>query len=96
VDKHGEEWYQIEIGGNQGETRPATKPSLGTVIGRSVARNEVPGVIEKLIECYLERRDSEAERFVDVVHRIGVEPFKEKVYASADQGPQGRRRQLAA
>jgi sulfite reductase (NADPH) hemoprotein beta-component len=96
VDKHGEEWYQIEIGGNQGETRPGAKPSLGNVIGRSVARHEVPGVIEKLIACYLERRDSEEERFVDVVHRIGVEPFKERVYASADQRPQGRRRELAA
>jgi sulfite reductase (NADPH) hemoprotein beta-component len=96
VDKHGEEWYQIEIGGNQGETRPGSRPALGNVIGRSVARAEVPGVIEKLIECYLERRDSEEERFVDVVHRLGVEPFKEKVYASADQRPQGRRRELAA
>jgi sulfite reductase (NADPH) hemoprotein beta-component len=96
VDKQGEEWYQVEIGGNQGETRPGSKPALGTVIGRSVARHEVPGVIEKLIACYLERRESEAERFVDVVHRIGVEPFKEKVYVNADQRPQARQRELAA
>ncbi|MGH8721799.1 MAG: nitrite/sulfite reductase, partial [Burkholderiales bacterium] len=70
VDKNGEEWYQIEIGGNQA---PA---SLGRVIGPAFARAEVPEVIERLIETYLEQRDSEAERFVDVVHRIGVEPFK--------------------
>jgi sulfite reductase (NADPH) hemoprotein beta-component len=44
----------------------------------------VPQVIEKLIECYLEQRDSEAERFIDTVQRIGVEPFKEKVYGKAD------------
>jgi sulfite reductase (NADPH) hemoprotein beta-component len=79
VDKNGEEWYQIEIGGNQA---PA---SLGKVIGPSVARADIPDVIERLIECYLERRDSEAERFVDVVHRIGIEPFKERVYGNAHQ-----------
>jgi sulfite reductase (NADPH) hemoprotein beta-component len=79
VDKNGEEWYQIEIGGNQA---PA---ALGKVIGPSFARADVPGVIEKLLQCYLERRDSEAERFVEVVHRIGIEPFKERVYGHAHQ-----------
>ena len=72
VDKNGEEWYQVEIGGNQ--IRRA-RPS-GKVIGPSFARADVPDVIERLIETYLELRDSENERFVDVVHRIGVEPFK--------------------
>jgi sulfite reductase (NADPH) hemoprotein beta-component len=85
VDKNGEEWYQIEIGGNQGEIRPGRGASLGKVIGPSFARAQVPDVIERLIDCYLEKRDSEAERFVDVVHRIGVEPFKESVYGNADQ-----------
>ncbi|MGH8724697.1 MAG: nitrite/sulfite reductase [Burkholderiales bacterium] len=79
VDKNGEEWYQVEIGGNQA---PA---ALGKVIGPSFARADVPDVIESLIDCYLERRDSEAERFVDVVHRIGIEPFKERVYGNAHQ-----------
>jgi sulfite reductase (NADPH) hemoprotein beta-component len=79
VDKNGEEWYQIEVGGNQA---PA---SLGKVIGPSVARADIPDVIERLIDCYLERRDSEAERFVDVVHRIGIEPFKERVYGNPHQ-----------
>jgi sulfite reductase (NADPH) hemoprotein beta-component len=86
VDKNGEEWYQIEVGGNQA---PA---SLGKVIGPSVARADIPDVIEKLIECYLERRDSDAERFIDLVQRIGVEPFKEKVYGKADQRAQRRGR----
>ena len=90
VDKHGEEWYQIEIGGAQA---PA---ALGKVIGPAFARAEVPGVIEKLIETYLEHRDSEAERFVDVAQRIGVGPFKEAVYGKADQrSPRHPERALA-
>jgi sulfite reductase (NADPH) hemoprotein beta-component len=100
VDKNGEEWYQIEIGGNQGETRtgetrPALGAALGKVIGPSFARAQVPEVIEQLIECYLSLRDSEAERFVDVVHRIGIEPFKEQVYGSADQAASRRHRERA-
>jgi sulfite reductase (NADPH) hemoprotein beta-component len=96
VDKNGEEWYQIEVGGNQGEVRPGVGASLGKVIGPSFARAQVPDVIEKLIECYLEHRDSDAERFIDVVHRVGIEPFKESVYGNADQRAAHRRRQLAA
>jgi sulfite reductase (NADPH) hemoprotein beta-component len=96
VDKNGEEWYQIEIGGNQGEMRPGVGMSLGKVIGPSFARAEVPDVIERLIDCYLARRDSEVERFIDVVRRIGIEPFKESVYGKADpKSPRGNR-QLAA
>jgi sulfite reductase (NADPH) hemoprotein beta-component len=79
VDKNGEEWYQIVIGGNQA---PA---SIGRIIGPSFARADVPDVIERLIDCYLEQRDSDAERFVDVVHRVGIEPFKERVYGNAHQ-----------
>jgi len=90
VDKNGEEWYQVEIGGNQA---PA---SLGKVIGPAFARAEVPNVIERLIETYLELRDSENERFVDVVHRAGVEPFRNHVYAKPDQRPADRRQALAA
>ncbi len=90
VDKNGEEWYQVEIGGRQ--SGPA---SLGKVLGPSFARAQVPDVIDKLITCYLSRRDSEAERFVDVVHRIGIEPFKEAVYGSADQRAARRHREPA-
>jgi len=75
VDKNGEEWYQISIGGRQGNDA-----ALGKVIGKSVARGEVADVIERLIETYIDKRDSDAERFVDVVHRLGIEPFKERVY----------------
>jgi sulfite reductase (NADPH) hemoprotein beta-component len=90
VDKNGEEWYQIEIGGNQS---PA---SLGRVIGPAFARAEVPDVIERLIAAYLEQRDSEGERFVDVVQRVGIEPFRRQVYGDSDQRRQDRRRTLAA
>jgi len=98
VDKNGEEWYQIEVGGNQGKTHTgetAAGATLGRVIGPSFARADVPDVIEKLVACYLERRDSEAERFVDVVHRIGLEPFKESVYGNAHQRAPSRSRERA-
>ncbi|HET7365327.1 MAG TPA: nitrite/sulfite reductase [Burkholderiales bacterium] len=85
VDKNGEEWYQIEIGGNQGEIRPGLKAALGKVIGPSFARADVPDVIERLIDCYLAHRDSNAERFIDVVNRIGIARFKEYVYGNGDQ-----------
>ena len=96
VDKNGEEWYQIQLGGNQGEIRPGVRPALGRVLGPSFARAEVPDVVECLIQCYLEHRDSESERFIDVVQRVGIEPFKERVYGNAHQEPSPRRRQLAA
>jgi sulfite reductase (NADPH) hemoprotein beta-component len=108
VDKNGEEWYQVEIGGNQGQTtffaagndrkRGLSRISacLGKVIGPAFARAEVPGVIERLIEVYLARRDSEAERFVDCVHRIGLEPFKRHVYGNPDQAPAHRRPERVA
>ena len=80
VDKNGQEWYQVSIGGSQGPTA-----SLGKVIGPSFARADVPDVIERLIEVYLRERDSDAERFIDTVQRLGIEAFKRNVYALADQ-----------
>jgi sulfite reductase (NADPH) hemoprotein beta-component len=82
VDKQGAEFYQITIGGNQGG--PA---AVGKVIGPAFAQHEVPWVVERLIETYLQLRESEEERFVDCVHRLGIEPFKENVYGSADSPP---------
>jgi sulfite reductase (NADPH) hemoprotein beta-component len=91
VDKQGAEYYQISIGGAQGNNA-----ALGKVIGPSVSQSEVPDVIERLIERYLERREGDQERFVDVVRRIGIEPFKESVYGNDHQAASGSRRQLAA
>ena len=96
VDKDGEEWYQISIGGNQGLTRPGAPAAVGRVIGPSFSREQIPDVIEKLIEVYLKRRDSEEERFVDVVWRTGIEPFKEHVYDHDHQEQKRRSRSLAA
>ena len=91
VDKQGAEYYQISIGGAQGNDA-----ALGKVLGPSVSQSEVPEVIEQLIEFYLARRDSEAERFIDLVRRIGIEPFKEHVYGGHHQAAATRDRQLAA
>jgi sulfite reductase (NADPH) hemoprotein beta-component len=76
VDKGGEEWYQITIGGAAG-----ADASLGTVIGPSVPKAQVAETIERLLEVYVERRDSE-ERFLDTVRRLGIKPFKDRAYAA--------------
>ena len=76
VEKSGEEWYQITIGGAAG-----ADASLGTVIGPSVAKAQVPDTIARLLEVYVEQRGAE-ERFIDTVRRLGVKPFKERVYAA--------------
>jgi sulfite reductase (NADPH) hemoprotein beta-component len=76
VDKGGEEWYQITIGGAAG-----ADASLGTVIGPSVAKANVPETLSRLLEVYVQLREPE-ERFLDTVRRLGVKPFKERVYAA--------------
>jgi sulfite reductase (NADPH) hemoprotein beta-component len=76
VDKSGSEWYQVSIGGSQGNAA-----ALGKVIGPSFAADEMPDVIMRLIEAYLAHRHDD-ERFVDTVHRLGIDPFKERVYAA--------------
>ena len=90
VDKAGEEWYQVTIGGRQnGAAKPlpdieSTRgggAAIGRIIGPSFARDQVPGVVDRLIRTYLGLRDSEEERFIDVVDRVGIEPFKQDVYA---------------
>ncbi|MET4819747.1 sulfite reductase beta subunit-like hemoprotein [Endozoicomonas sp. NE41] len=74
VDRKGEEYYQIQIGGSA--TRTAT---LGKIIGPSFKREKVPDVIRQLMSVYLEQR-YDGERFIDTSLRLGLEPFKEKVY----------------
>jgi sulfite reductase (NADPH) hemoprotein beta-component len=96
VDKNGDEFYQVEIGGNQGETRPGATVALGRVLGRSFSAEEVPDAIERLVQAYLGLRDGDAERFIDTVQRVGTDPFKAALYGNADQTPQARARQLAA
>jgi sulfite reductase (NADPH) hemoprotein beta-component len=79
VEKHGEEWYQITLGGSvNGFT------ALGEVIGPSVRQDAVPETIDRIVEVYRERR-AEGERLIDTYRRIGMAPFKERVYASRAQ-----------
>jgi sulfite reductase (NADPH) hemoprotein beta-component len=77
VDKNGAEWYQVSIGGAQGDNA-----SLGHVIGPSFAAAEMPDVVSRLVETYIDLRHSD-ERFVDTVHRLGIAPFKARVYREA-------------
>ena len=75
VDKDGSEWYQVTIGGKQGNDA-----SIGNVIGPSFSADEMPNVVQKLIEVYLKERTAD-ERFIDTVRRLGIAPFKAHVYS---------------
>jgi sulfite reductase (NADPH) hemoprotein beta-component len=78
VDKDGSEWYQVSVGGKQGNDA-----SIGSVIGPSFSAEEMPGVVQRLIEVYVRERQDE-ERFIDTVRRLGVAPFKAHVYAEKE------------
>jgi sulfite reductase (NADPH) hemoprotein beta-component len=80
VDKDGEEWYQIQIGGEQGN-----EAVLGKVIGRSFSFEQMPEVIARLLQVYVRERYDD-ERFIDTVRRLGIEPFKAEVYGTAIEG----------
>lgn len=75
VDKKGEEFYQVSLGGYAGRDA-----SLAKILGPSFAQDEMPDVIEKIINVYVDQR-TEDERFIDTYRRIGIDPFKERVYA---------------
>ena len=79
VDKNNEEWYQITIGGQQGNDA-----AIGKVIGPSFSAEEVADVVEALVNVYVEQR-APSERFIDTFHRLGIEPFKERAYAGRDR-----------
>jgi sulfite reductase (NADPH) hemoprotein beta-component len=74
VDKDGEEWYQITLGGEQGN-----EASIGKVIGPSFYADEIPDVITNVINTYVAQRNGD-ESFIETYHRIGVSPFKEAAY----------------
>ena len=74
VDKDGSEWYQVSLGGSDGSTISG-ESTPGKVIGPSFAAEEVPDVIEAVIDTYRAHRLA-AERFIDTVRRIGLLPFK--------------------
>ena len=74
VDKDGSEWYQVTLGGNQGNFA-----NIGKVIGPSFSADEMPAVIRKIVDTYVKERHSD-ETFIDCVIRVGLEPFKLMVY----------------
>lgn len=77
VDKKGQEFYQVQLGGNS-----TYDAALGTVLGPSFGADEVPRVVREIIEFYVDKRE-EAETFFDFYQRVGIAPFKETVYANA-------------
>ena len=79
IDKNNEEWYQITVGGQQGNGT-----TIGKVIGPSFTAKEVPDVVAALIAVYVEQR-TDSERFIDTFHRLGIEPFKERAYQGRDR-----------
>ena len=78
VDKDGSEWYQVTLGGNQGNFA-----SIGKVIGPSFSAEEMPFIVKKIIKVYLDNRKKE-EIFIDCVSRIGLEPFKKYIYEDSE------------
>lgn len=78
VDKNGEEWYQVTLGGRQGN-----EASIGKVIGKSFYAEDVPGVVKTILQTYVDNR-FEDELFIDTLDRIGLEPFKNNVYPNKE------------
>ncbi len=78
VDKKGENWYQISLGGNS-----SNDAKLGKILGRSVPTEAVADTIQQIVDVYVELRattDNDVESFGELVERVGIDPFKERVY----------------
>jgi len=80
VDKNNDEFYQVTLGGRQGN-----EARLGKVIGPSFSAGEMPDVVDKIIQVYLDNRHAD-ERFIDTFDRIGIDPFKNRVYEGRAHG----------
>lgn len=79
VDKDGQEWYQVTLGGEQG-----LKAAIGKVIGPSFFASDMPDVISDLIQVFIELREL-GETFIETYQRVGLEPFKTRVYANKEK-----------
>lgn len=75
VDKKGAEFYQVSLGGHSGNDA-----SIGDILGPSFSQEDMPEVIEKILDVFVEKR-IEGESFIDTYRRIGLDPFKERTYA---------------
>ena len=87
VDKKGEHWYQISLGGSSGQNA-----KLGDILGKSVPVDAVAATVDDILQVYLKYRqaadtDFGSETFAEVVDRIGIEPFKEYVYRDKSEQP---------
>ncbi|TXH04912.1 MAG: nitrite/sulfite reductase [Nevskiaceae bacterium] len=81
VDKKGEEWYQVTLGGSA-----ENDASLGDRTGPSIARADIAEAVERIVGVYLDQRSSSDESFLQTYRRIGMQPFKERIYASDSAG----------
>jgi sulfite reductase (NADPH) hemoprotein beta-component len=88
VDKDGEEWYQVSVGGADGSNAGRGRSAIGKVIGPSFKADDMPDVISRLVDIYLDKREAE-ERFIDTVGRLGIAPFKSGVYGSPLRAREG-------
>lgn len=75
VDKKGEEWYQISLGGSS-----ENDVTLGDILGPSVPKTEVANTVARILQVYIEQRQDD-ERFLETVRRLGLEPFRLRAYA---------------
>ncbi|MET0182498.1 MAG: nitrite/sulfite reductase [Caulobacterales bacterium] len=77
VDRHGEEYYQILLGGRADENA-----RLGKIAGKGMPAEAIPDAIERLVTKYLDVRTSDGERFIDAFERVGSKPFEEALYGA--------------
>ena len=78
LDKQGEEFYQITLGGSAD-----SNAAIGKIVGPGFSAEQVPDAIERIVQAYLELRSNDDEPFIEVYRRAGEQPFKEKLYAAA-------------
>ncbi|MEZ5984324.1 MAG: nitrite/sulfite reductase [Hyphomonas sp.] len=78
VDRKGEEFYQISLGGRADE-----KAAIGAIAGPALKGEDVPGAVKRIVDTYMSLRTSPEELFIDTLERLGADPFKEALYAAA-------------
>ncbi len=76
VDKQNQEFYQVTLGGHDG-----TDASIGEIVGPAFPGDQIVDAVETIVDVYLAQR-KDSERFIDTYRRVGVKPFKEKLYAA--------------
>jgi sulfite reductase (NADPH) hemoprotein beta-component len=78
VDRKGEEFYQISLGGRADE-----KAAIGSIAGPALKGEDVPGAVKRIVDTYMDLRTSPDELFINTLERLGADPFKEALYATA-------------